>query len=284
MKTYQSFRNQDKGFRDVLETVKAAEKIAASSVHFLRQEADCLNKYAEEIRKIMERLTEFVSDTQNPLLTEKKTGLRAIVLLAADKGLVDGLWHSMVNALLDRLGDYDFFIAIGQKGQKYLREEKIAIDKSFDQLENDGGRKSRDEVTEYLFSGFINGKFSKVDILFPRFISISEHEPAIVPYLPFSFRPPAERQNIREAPGFPIFDPSKKTLFHDLLKKHIELFFTRIVHETTLSELSARTVAMEHARVKTDRLIQKITFDFLKERRQIATQRQLESFTAHNTL
>lgn len=288
MKTYRTYMDQSEGFRDVLETIKAAEKIAASSVHFLRQTVANLNQYAELIGQVMARLTQFVSDPKNPLLLEKKTGKKALVLFTADKGLVDGLWHSLVNELIGQVANYGFVICIGSKGDKYLREEGVSIHKSFTRVTDISSQETLVEITEYLYSNFIGGQFSGVDLLYPRFLSLSEQVPAILPYLPFRFEAKALRDSAQpkaaETLGLPIFEPSKRQLFHRLLKKHIELFFARIAQETKLSELSARTTAMEHARVKTDQLIQKVTYDFLKSRRQSATQRQLESFSAHNTL
>ena len=54
--------------------------------------------------------------------------------------------------------------------------------------------------------------------------------------------------------------------------------------ETKLSELSARTVAMEQATAKTKELIQKLTINYTKERRRVVTQRQLESFAARKII
>jgi F-type H+-transporting ATPase subunit gamma len=288
MKTYQTFKSQSDGFKDVLETVKAAEKIAASSVHFLKQTVANLNQYADAIGQVMARLTQFVSDPKNPLLIEKKAGAKALVLFTTDKGLVDGLWHSLINELLVQATHYGFVICIGSKGEGYLREEGVSIHKSFTQIQDIANHETLAEITEYLYSNFIGRQFSRVDILYPRFLSLSEQVPVIVPYLPFRFKANALPNSVQpkavEALGLPIFEPSKKELFHWLLKKHIELFFAKIAQETKLSELSARTTSMENARVKTDQLIQKITYDFLKTRRQTATQRQLESFSAHNTL
>ena len=84
--------------------------------------------------------------------------------------------------------------------------------------------------------------------------------------------------------GLPIFEPSKKEVFKALTQKYIGMFFRKIVMETKLSELSARTVAMEHASAKTDELIKKISLNYLKERRRAITQKQLESFAVHKII
>jgi len=51
--------------------------------------------------------------------------------------------------------------------------------------------------------------------------------------------------------------------------------------ETKLSELAARTAAMEHAAETTKKLIHQLKINYFKERRRSATQKQLESFVVH---
>ena len=63
-----------------------------------------------------------------------------------------------------------------------------------------------------------------------------------------------------------------------------DVYFQKIIMETKLSELSARTVAMEHATTKTVELVQKLKLNYTKQRRRVITQRQLESFTTHKII
>jgi len=51
--------------------------------------------------------------------------------------------------------------------------------------------------------------------------------------------------------------------------------------EAKLSETSARTITTEQAASKTKKSIQKLIIDYLKERRKIMTQKQIESFIVH---
>lgn len=69
-----------------------------------------------------------------------------------------------------------------------------------------------------------------------------------------------------------------------MLENYVKVSFAEIALETKLSELSARTVAMEDAAAKTEKLIKKTTLGYSKERRESETQKQLESFSAHKIL
>lgn len=286
MKTYLDYKNQIEGFEDVSETVKAMEKISASSVHFLKQKVANLNVYASEIERAMAELSFFYQNESSPLLQKNASGKKALIILSGEKGLVGGLWHNLIGAFLEAGERYQSVIIVGAKGENYLREEGARIEKQFAGLAETSETSDIKEITDYIFSEFKKKTFSQVDVLYPRFVSLAKQEPVFIPFLPFIFNSQGETKSgeVKTSSGLPIFEPSKKEVFAALMQKYIGMFFRKIVMEARLSELSARTVAMEHASAKTDELIKKINLNYLKERRRAITQKQLESFAAHKIL
>ena len=121
MKSYIAHKNQIQGIKDVSETVKIVEKIAASSVHFLKKEVFSLNAYATKIEKMLIRLSLFYQKKDNPLL-QKKEGRKILVILTSDKGLVGGLWHEVINTFLENAKQYKNIVMIGTKGENYIKE------------------------------------------------------------------------------------------------------------------------------------------------------------------
>ena len=131
MKFYKKFKNSIQGFKDVSETVKTVEKIAASSVHFLETEVANLNEYTEEINRILARLSSFYRTKTHPLLEKKYAGKNLLIVLTGDRGLVGGLWHEIVNTFLKE-NKHEVLLVLGAKGKKYFQEEKLStIDLSF---------------------------------------------------------------------------------------------------------------------------------------------------------
>lgn len=297
MKTYLNYKNQLRGFEDVSATVKVMEKIAASSVHFLKNEVANLNKYQQELEKALRSLSFFYSPRAHPLLQKNKAKAKALMVMSADKGLVGGLWHQLVNLVLVRKADYSSIIVIGRKGENYLKEEKVVLTKAFNGFVDIPELKQVDLLAGYVFDKFKKGKFARVDIVYPRFVSLAKQEPSFISFLPFELTALTKTVNnqaksfsssqsgskrfFSQSLGLPLFEPSRQGLFSVLIGKYIKIYLHRIVLETKLSELSARTVAMEHASAKTNQMIQKLTALFRKERRRIVTQRQLRSFSSH---
>ena len=227
MKTYLAHKNQIRGFKDVSDTVKAVEKIAASFVHFLKRETANLNAYEAEIEKMLARLSLFYQEKDHPLLQEKSVGKRAIVILTGNKGLVGGLWHNVINAFLENVEQYQIVVVFGERGKNYLKEENVAFIKplaktkadnseSKNALENKKhgqGKQTRQPynflntsqrreikvAVDYAFDGFGRGIFSRVDVLYPQFVSLAEQRPCFVSFLPFKFAARAFRSSSNTA-------------------------------------------------------------------------------------
>lgn len=281
MKTYLVYQNQIQGLSAVLETVKTIEKIAASSVHFLRQETESLAAYLQNLETTLARLALFYPKKDHPLLTQNTAGDRALLIISGDKGLVGSLWHDLINALRDKLHHYQAISVVGEVGRRFLVEDKIELLQSFSLSSEVSEKNTPDQIAEFFFQNFKNKKFSQVDILYPRFLSLIQQQPTFIPFLPFRYFLAQANSSQPAAPGLPIFEPSPKKIFQQLLDRYIAVFLHRLILETRLSELSARTAAMEHASAKAADLIKQLKTQFRKERRQLITQRQLESFAAH---
>ncbi len=278
MRSYNKYRNRVQGMEDVAVTVKTVEKIAASSVHLLKRRVTHLNDYITEVKSTLNRLAMFYQGKSHPLLQPQTEGKKALVVLAGNKGLVGGLWHDIVNVFLESAEDYPVVIAVGKKGADYIKEEGRAATKVFDNLVDIPQAEEIAEITDFVFDGYRKQIFSQVDVLYPKFTALAEQTPDLVSYLPFRFESMKD-DALKE--GWPIFEPSSRVVFDALVQKYIGIYFYKIVMETKLSELAARTVTMEHAAAKTKELIYRTRLDYAKERRRMVTQENLESFTAH---
>jgi ATP synthase F1 gamma subunit len=279
MKNYLQYKTQLEGLKDVEETIKATEKIAARFVHNLTREKKALETYIFEVEKILARLSFYYPFLMShPLLSKKpKKGKKALVVLSGDKGLVGGLWHGVVEFALEQKSNYQEFLIIGKKGSHYLREKGLSFS-AFKGIRDDLPKEEIAQLGEMLISLFKSREIGGIDIAYPRFLSLVEQEPALINFLPFKF---PELSAKKEPLGFPIFEPSVKSFFDELLERYIATFFYRIAVEAKLSEIASRIVATEHASKQTQNLVKKIAVEYFKERRKTITQRQIESFAVH---
>ncbi len=274
MKKYLEYKNEIQGLDDVLKTIKATEKIAASYTGLLKKESKNLEIYKASLDDILSRLLIYFDQVKHPFLTEKKEGKNLLIIITGDKGLVGNLYHNIINTYLKQKNDYQIVASVGKKGFSYLNEEKIETVGSFSFSGEIPQQEEIKNITEYIFSEFQRDDVKTIDILYGKFISLSEQQPTITNLLPFKFE--TNEENIDK--GFPIFEPSKQENFDRLIKKYIEVFSYKIIIEAKLSEISARTIDTEHSSEKIKRTITNLKIEYSKTRRGDITQRQIENF------
>lgn len=287
MRSYLKYKEQISGFGDVLETVKVTEKIAAANIHLLKQEVYQLDQYIQEINTVLERMSLFYEYKESIFLKKRKeaSAKKAIIVLSSNKGLVGALYHDLTSYMMEQEDRYDKVIIIGESVAKLLEEESIAYDKVFSNISEIMTGDEVLEISDYIFNAFRSGDISSVDIIYPKFVSVSVQSPKKVEFLPFEFTDmKRDTKLLNNGLGYPIFDQKKENIFQELLKRYMSVFFHKIIIEAKLSEFSARTVAMEHASEKTEDMLKDLKLAYLKERRLMKTKSQLELFLAHNII
>ncbi len=284
---YLAHKENIEGLQGVADTAKASEKIAAASIHVLRSNVKTLKEYTANLETTLQRLTKFYNDPNARLLRKNKKGKRLLVIIGGDKGLVGGLWHELISTAVSNRKDFDEVTSVGSKISSMLKQEGITPFNEFKTLSNYPTNEEIENITTFLFTNYESSKFKSVHVLYPEFISIVTQQPKLINLLPFNFSisNDATEENTTNIPlGFPLFSPSKKRIFNNLISKYISVIFREVAIEAKLSELSARTVIMEHAEAKTRELIKKSKLEYMRTRRQVLTQKQLESFLAHELL
>ncbi len=285
MQTYKYYEDLTEAILGVGETVKIIEKISAGTARSLEDQVDQMKKYIQTIEMILARLLIFYRNNQHPLLKNNSVhSKRALVIITGQKGLVGGLWQEVLEKFFENKNRYQALIVIGEKGKNKLQGLHINVNKFFvHPIQKEWSLSSQiatEGIMKYVLEHFYQGDFETVDVLYPQFHSLINQSPIITPLLPFQF----DFKDSVSGDGLPVFEQSKKRIFGKLLDKYIHSFFSAIILEAKLSELSARTVSMEYASNTTDKLIKKLNFQYHKNRRMIITQRQLENFNARRGL
>jgi ATP synthase F1 gamma subunit len=279
MDTFSTYNKKLAGYRDVSETVKILEKVAAGQLHTLERQTTWLAKYTKHILSLLGRVQE-LSDNQ-ALVTDKTNAKKSLlVIITGDKGLVGDLWHRLFSYHKE-IVEQDILV-IGKKGQLEwpATNAKITHYSFADRLPNN------DEIYQLgtlLDSYMETGAYKSVSTLHVYSESLIEQIPTLAPLLPI-VPPSAESVSDHARAGYPIIEGSIKGIQKMLYKKYLLSRIQQIVLETAVAEYSSRTVAMEHASAKTDAETLNLTMVYSRERRQRETQKQLERFAANKII
>ncbi len=281
MHTYSQFKKSEEQVSDVADMVRTIEKIAASRLHLMTGELAALDMYTSELARALSRLS-VGKHFSHPLLELHPNGNNVLVIIGGDHGLVGGLHLRLVNFYLDHTNEYQRVVAIGRQTKELLEQEHVHIERYFDGLPDDFSAQAISPAAQFLFDLYRDSAVSGVDILFATYVSLAQQKPEITQFLPFRFDRDAlsndEMLPTNSDEGLPIYEPSRERVFQRFLEMYIQIRFYHTCLEGKLSELSARTIEMEHAAKKADDMIGEYRHDYVKRRRMDATLKQLASF------
>ena len=290
MKSYTYFKNKIAGYEDVSETVKVIEKIAASSVHIIKKEVSTLNNFLAITKTVIERLSVCTEKTiTHPLMSVRKdsSAVDVLLVISGGKGLVGGLWQRLAESYREMALPNQKVVLVGDKSIEYINVESENILRVFNFSNEIPSQAEVDSLYRYLEENFIKGNFRSVSVLYFKSASIGEQQPLCVPFLPFV---PSVNYNDKEVTvsdttlGWPIIESSVPDLLDNLFKSFIQARLYSFLLEARLSELSARTVSMEHAAQKTKEVVEQLQLQHARQRRHVSTQKHLESFTSQNMI
>jgi F-type H+-transporting ATPase subunit gamma len=278
------FKKQISGISDIRETVKALEKIAAANVHNLKTTSQRMIDYESGLKKIFCDMPE--KDTDHPLFRkhEKSKGLK--ILLSTETGLCGGLLNRLLDFFRPGLKGNEEVLVLGKRGKKLCQQQKIKINYFFPAPEDIPQEEEIRKIKDFVIAGFVRGEYDQVLIFYPKFESLAVQRPSLFDFLPFDeekFRQDIGRGATKEVMGYPLYEPSSQQILDYLIKEYLGLVFYQKVLETKLSELSARTVAMEEAAGKAQKLINLLSHQYFRIRRETIT-RNISDLYAHRAL
>lgn len=306
-KKYLYFKKQISAIEDIKETVKALEKISAANIHFLKITVQRLRDYELNLRKIFSDLPK--EKISSPLLQKNQSPKKLKVILTLEKGFCGSLVNSLLDFVEVGLKKDDKILVVGEKGKKLCKERKIKLDYFFPASKDIPREEETREIKEFIFSQFLAQKIGEVAIFYPAFRSLAIQEPTTFTFLPFEKRDyypqtgrPASQARLASRPttlqphppypkkesseftlGYPIYEPSKKEILNYLIKEYLEIVFYQKVLETKLSELSAKTVAMEEAGEKAEKLVKNLWQQYFREKREQIT-KEITDLSSHRLI
>ena len=287
MKSYTLSKKEIEGYNNVSETVQTIEKIAASGVHMLKKDIHALQAYTQTIEKTLTRLSVCSQATlEHPLLNLNMKGKDMLVVFSGNRGLVGGLWDNLFDLYLNGKRKEQLILTVGSKAHLFFGER---VNQDVEQVTFEGEIPTDTEVTSLctrLMQQVQDGSIARVTLLYPKNVSIGNQQPTLLPFLPFDISGVYDPEDVitNNPIGLPIFEASATYLFGRLLEIYINATLYNIALETRLSELSARTVSMEHASEKTKEMVTRLRLVRSRTRRQLLTQKQLESFAAQKKI
>ena len=252
--------------------------VAASKLKRAQDATLASRPYSEKLDEVLADLAAVLATDEHPLLGPRDSGKRLFILFTSDRGLAGPLNTNTIRfaarAITDHEGDFTI-VTVGRKGRDAMRRARMPMEAHFAGF---GDRPKFADVlplARLVSDGYVGGEFSRIDLVYPRFVSTLVQRPTIDALLPIT---PSE-----DTEGIPgnqfIFEPNPATVLEQLLPRYVATRLFQAVLEAKASEESSRMVAMKNATENADDLIDEYKLAYNKVRQSNITREMIEITT-----
>jgi F-type H+-transporting ATPase subunit gamma len=302
-----------KTIRDSIASVKNTRKIteamrlvAAAKVKRAQQQVLATRPFADRLAQVLYRLQSRLKfeDISLPLLENRPVKNVGILVVSGDRGLCGGYNTSVIRRAENRAKELTEqgigyqYILVGRKAVQYFTRRNQPIEAQYTGLDQIPKTPEANAIADEIISAFLSGRIDRVELIYTRFISLINSNPAIQTILPLELQGlevgddevfrlitrggkfQVEREKlettVREIPGEMIFEQDPVQILEALLPLYIDNQLLRALQESAASELASRMTAMSNASDNAVEIVGNLTLQYNKARQASITQEILE--------
>ena len=275
-------RRRIKSTQSIAKITKAMELVSAAKMRKAQLAAQVSRPYATLSAELLRNIAGKMGEVTHPLMKRvvdgAKNPLRILaVVVTSDKGLAGSFNSNVIAKAVGLLKDegrerFDF-VTVGRKGTDAIKRLGGNIIATFPGKDKAITSADSRPIAEIAMAEFVAGKYEKVFIIYPQFISTLVQKPNILQLLPFSTDADAKPQE-----EF-LFEPSPQDVLENLITRAVEFSIYQTLAEAAASEHSARMVAMRNANEAAGELIDDLSLSY-NQARQAGITRELSEISA----
>lgn len=256
--------------------------VSASKMRRAQRNTLATRPYSDRMRDVMGELTTRAGQAlAHPLLTQR-TDIRrvALVIITPDKGLCGALVSNVLRAasrfVLEQrqLNRTVEVITVGKKGRDFAVRTNLTLVAEITGLGDAPGLIDTLPASTNVISGFAEGRFDEVYVIFTAFVNTLTQKPERRRVLPIE--PPVEPAGARVDY---TYEPGREEVLDALLPRFVEVQLYQTILESIASEHSARMAAMKNATDNAKELVRVLTLSANKAR-QAAITKELSEIAA----
>ena len=275
MPTVRQLRDRVKSLRNTQQITRAMKMVAGARIRRAELAMKAARPYAASIGDMMRELAATGGAT-HPLLAERGSGKRAILLMTADKGLCGAFNSNLVRAALSVAAQSpspSTLYIVGVKGRTQLRKSPHPVEQAWP-LAGKPFVELAAEIARTVIDDFLAEKIDGLTLVSSRFVSTINQRPTPMRLLPIERDPSAAAKNASKN-SFE-FEPDGAAVLAALLPKYVEFTIFQALLETQASEFAAKLLAMTNATDNAGKLIDELTLVMNKTRQAAITKEILE--------
>ena len=257
------------------------QMVAASKMRKAQEAALATAPFARRLYRMQRTVTTRVVDFHHPLMDVRPVRRRAVILIAADKGLCGALNTNVFRLASQFDRETTVFITAGRKASQFVVRTRRQLVAEFAYGDSPTPQEAR-AIAAFARDLFLKGDVDQVLIVATRFVNTLTQEAVTIEYLPVGQITGmkvegAESEEVLAADtAETLFEPSAEWVLGYLLGHYLNIYIYTILLNAKASEQSARMVSMKNATDSADSLIKALTLEYNKLRQGNITKELLE--------
>ena len=276
MASQREIRRRIGAVRNIKQITRAMQFVAASKLKRAQDATLASRPYSEKIDEVLADLAAVQGGDEHPLLARREGGKRLIVLITTDRGLAGPLNTNTIRFAARDITESSGELAvvtIGRKGRDAMRRARVPLEAHFAGFGDKPTFADIIPLSRLVTDAYLDGSFSRVDIIYSHFVSTLTQRPSMTTLLPVE---PTDDT----ATGIPgnqfIFEPNPAAVLEQLVPRYVATRLFQAVLESKASEESSRMVAMKNATENAEDLIEDLTLSYNKVRQSNITREMIE--------
>ena len=270
----------------------AMKMVAAAKLRRAQEAAESGRPYATRMRAVIASLAANAhkSSASELLVGRAAVKTHLLVVISADKGLCGGFNGSVARLAkheMNRLETEGKSVQIYFVGRKAADALDSAIsDRAFARVEGVQGTnlgfESASEIASKIITGFEEGQFDAVSVIFNRFVNAITQEVTHTSLVPVQIDVPEDEGS--ESVIFYDYEPEEAEILSALLPRNMSTQIFSALLESSAAELAARMTAMDNATRNAGDMIDRLTLVYNRTRQANITKELIEIISGAEAL
>ena len=267
----QLLRRRIKTSKNIAQIAKAMEMISASKIKKAQEAVQNNKPYAQRILDFTTRVSRNTEQKiSHPYLETNDSEKKLIIAFSPDRGLCGGL-NTSLSKLFLQIPQDDYVITNGKRAGQFISKTGIQPVAAFDSGTTLPSYERVYQLVELINEYYLTKKVSKVEVIYPDFVSFFTQTPTQKTILPLEI-PSGESTSLSSY----IFEPNAEKLLLELLPYYLEINIYSILLEAYTSEQAARMMAMQNAKNNALDIAEFLTLSYNKSRQEKITNEILD--------
>jgi F-type H+-transporting ATPase subunit gamma len=281
MPSPRELRRRIKSVTGTAQITRAMQMVASSKMRKAQQAAIVSQPFVRLLYRIQRTATTRLLGFSDPLLEVRKVRTRAVILVAADKGLCGPLNTNVFRLASQFDPATTLYITAGRKAAQFVARSRRRLAAEFAYHDNPTFPEAR-AIASFARDLFLKGEVDEVVVVATRFVNTLSQQAVTLEYLPIG-----EIKGL-QIPGAPteealgeihedtIFEPDAETVVSYLIGQYLNIYIYYTLLHAKASEQSARMVSMKNATDAAEDLIRTLKLEYNKLRQGNITKELLE--------